>query len=87
VVKGLTGYEMTNPITLAVSILVHYREYGNHKFYFDGDFWKALYRIDERIHDEEGKNLTEKSKELVKKSVDAGDLFAEKLIKRIMEET
>ena len=85
VIKGMTGYETTNPAMLAISILVHYREFPRRKSNLSGLFWKTLYSLDGQVHDVEKAKLDKKYQALIDKSIEAGDLMVQGIVKYVGE--
>jgi len=83
VMKGLTGYETSQPLMLALSILIHYREWSGRKIELSGDLWKQVYYLDALIHDVEIKNLKKNGVALIKKSVEAGDLIVSGIVRYV----
>lgn len=78
IVSGMTGYSSTNPMTVALSLLIHYQEYGNKTIHLTHEFWKSVNAMDLRIHDVEKKQLSEHAQDVVHKSINAGDIMARK---------
>ena len=76
VMRGLTGYQTTNPAMLALSLLIHYREMPRKQIEFDGLFWQTVYKLDGQVFDVEKKKLDHKYQKLIDISVEAGDLIA-----------
>ena len=85
VVAGMTGYETTNPAMLALSLIIHYREYGHKTIHFSGDFWKYVYALDGRVHDVEKPGLPKRSREVIKLSIEAGDILARNIVRYVEE--
>ncbi len=73
VIKGMTGYETTNPLLLGTSLITHYMHYAGTPVHLS-------HELKEMLIDLESEALDEYGEALLYKSVEAGDIMAKKLV-------